>query len=293
MALAPHTWHEITGNGFASRHDPDGDWLYGMDVSVDPERRRLRIGQRLYNARKALARELGLKGIVFGGRMPGYARRMRDFSSPEAYLAAVTERQIRDPVVNFQIAQGFEPIGVLKRYDPGDRESVGNATHMVWRNPEYDDATKRAANSLALPQKVRVATVQYQMRGIRDREEFRQQVAYFVDVAADYKSDFVVLPELFTLQLLSLEKKPLPPLEGIERITTYTDWFVEFMRELAISHNINIIGGTHPDARLGERRSATSPTSSCAMAPSSGRTRSTRRRARPTGGTSRAATTST
>ncbi|MEZ5853868.1 MAG: carbon-nitrogen hydrolase family protein [Hyphomicrobiaceae bacterium] len=244
--LAPHTWHEITGNGFASRHNPDGDWLYGMDVSVDPQRRRLRIGQRLYNARKALARELGLKGIVFGGRMPGYARRSRDFASPEDYLQAITERKFRDPVVNFQMAQGFEPIGVLKRYDTGDRESLGNASHMVWRNPEYDDTTKRSANALALTQKVRVATVQYQMRGIKDREEFRQQVAYFVDVAADYKSDFVVLPELFTLQLLSLEKKALPPLEGIERITSYTDWFVEFMRELAISHNINIIGGTHP-----------------------------------------------
>jgi predicted amidohydrolase len=71
-------------------------------------------------------------------------------------------------------------------------------------------------------------------------------VAYFVDIAADYKCDFVVLPELFTLQLLSLEPKPLPPLDGIAKITGFTDWFVAFMRELAISHNINIIGGTHP-----------------------------------------------
>ncbi len=36
-ALAPHTWGEITGGGYGSRHDPDGDWLYGMDVCVDPE----------------------------------------------------------------------------------------------------------------------------------------------------------------------------------------------------------------------------------------------------------------
>ncbi|MGE0628427.1 MAG: hypothetical protein AB7O43_11435, partial [Hyphomicrobiaceae bacterium] len=34
IALKPHTWAEITGNGFASRHDPQGDWLYGMEVSV-------------------------------------------------------------------------------------------------------------------------------------------------------------------------------------------------------------------------------------------------------------------
>jgi predicted amidohydrolase/GNAT superfamily N-acetyltransferase len=245
-ALSPHTWHEITGNGFAARHDPKGDWLYGMDVSVDPEHRRLRIGQRLYNARKALARELGLKGIVFGGRMPGLARRHKEFPDAQDYLNAIVERRFRDPVVNFQIAQGFEHIGVLEAYEPGDRESMGFASHMVWRNSEYVDGAGRAPTALARPDTVRVATVQYQMRGITDREEFRRQVAYFVDVAADYKADFVVLPELFTLQLLSLEPKPLPPLEGIERIATYTEWFISFMRELAIEHNINIIGGTHP-----------------------------------------------
>ncbi|MEZ5910338.1 MAG: GNAT family N-acetyltransferase [Hyphomicrobiaceae bacterium] len=246
QALNQHTWHEITGNGFAARHDPRGDWLYGMDVSVDPAHRRLRIGQRLYNARKALARELGLRGIVFGGRLPGLARRIREVGSADAYVAAVRERKLRDPVVNFQIAQGFEPVGLLEGYDPNDDASLGYATLMVWRNPEFQEAIDPSPTALPTVDTVRVATVQYQMRGIADREEFRRQVAYFVDVAADYKADFVVLPELFTLQLLSLEETAMPPLEGIQRITTYTDWFVGFMRELAISHNINIIGGTHP-----------------------------------------------
>ena len=245
-ALGPHTWTAITGGGFAARHDPKGDWLYGMDVSVDPGHRRLRIGQRLYNARKALAKSLGLKGIVFGGRMPGLARRIKDFGTAEAYLAAIRERKVSDPVVNFHIAQGFASEGVLEGYEPGDRESLGRASLMVWRNPEYVPGHNRAASSLARPSKVRVATVQYQMRGIADREDFRRQVAYFVDVAADYKADFVVLPELFTLQLLSFEPKPLSPLEGIEKITTYTDWFIGFMRDLAVEHNINVIGGTHP-----------------------------------------------
>ena len=57
-AMAPHTWTQITGGGYAARHDPVGDWFYGMEVCVDPDRRRLRIGQRLYDARRDLA--LGL-----------------------------------------------------------------------------------------------------------------------------------------------------------------------------------------------------------------------------------------
>lgn len=73
-ALSKHKWAEITGGGYASRHDPSGPWLYGMEVCVDPDWRGLRIGQRLYEARKRLAEELELKGIVFGGRMPGLSK---------------------------------------------------------------------------------------------------------------------------------------------------------------------------------------------------------------------------
>ncbi len=83
FALRKHSWVEITGNGYASRHDPKGDWLYGMEVCVDPEYRGYRIGQRLYNERKKLCVSLGLKGIVFGGRLPSLSRRLRQFGTIE------------------------------------------------------------------------------------------------------------------------------------------------------------------------------------------------------------------
>src|SRR3546814_6898604 len=74
LALSPHGWEEITNDGFGSRHDPTGDWLYGYETFVDPEARGVRNGQPLYAARKALAERLELQGIVFGARMPAYAR---------------------------------------------------------------------------------------------------------------------------------------------------------------------------------------------------------------------------
>ena len=85
LAMRQHDWVTITGRGYASRHDPDGDWPYAMDVIVDPGLRGLRIGQRLYNERKRLCEHLRLKGIVFGGRMPNYGRRARAVGSPERY----------------------------------------------------------------------------------------------------------------------------------------------------------------------------------------------------------------
>ena len=76
-ALRPHGWDEITGNGYGSRHDPKGDWLYGYELCVDPKTRGTRIGRRLYEERRALAEQLELKGIVFGGRMPNLSRSWR------------------------------------------------------------------------------------------------------------------------------------------------------------------------------------------------------------------------
>src|SRR3546814_13715748 len=46
VALSPHDWETISGNGFGSRHDPTGDWLYGIEMAVDERRRGLRIGKR-------------------------------------------------------------------------------------------------------------------------------------------------------------------------------------------------------------------------------------------------------
>jgi predicted amidohydrolase/GNAT superfamily N-acetyltransferase len=247
-AFAPHTWMEITGGGLASRHDSDGDWLYGMEVFVDPGYRGYRIGQRLYGARKSLCQRLGLKGIVFGGRLPGLHRRIKKVGSAEAYVQAVRDRTLRDPVLSFQMRNGFEPIGVLPAYLPSDKESLGYAAHLVWRNPKYsgDQTGGRPARSRYSQRTVRVSIVQYQQRRVRSFEEFGHNVEYFVDVVADYRADFVVFPELFTLQLLSIENQRIPASEAIATLTRYTEPLKELLSRLAVSYNINIIGGSHP-----------------------------------------------
>ncbi|MEZ5939272.1 MAG: GNAT family N-acetyltransferase [Hyphomonadaceae bacterium] len=245
-AMAPHTWSEITGGGYASRHDPNGDWLYGMEVAVDPDYRRLRIGQRLYDTRARLAENEGLKGIVFGGRMTGWARRRKDYPDPNDYLKAVMEKKVSDPIVAFHLRLGFRPVGVLKNYLEYDSDSLGYASHMVWRNPYADKALTIKSIPHGLKESIRVATVQYQQRMIRDFDEFIANIEYFVDVCADYRSDFVVFPELITLQLLALSKEKLSPSEAITQLTEYTPRIIEKLRDMAISYNINIIGGSHP-----------------------------------------------
>lgn len=247
-ALRPHTWNEITSGGLASRHDPRGNWLYGMEVAVHPEYRGLRIGQRLYAARKALCQDLKLRGIAFGGRLPGLARGIRRAGSAEEYVQQVVEGRRRDPTLNFQLRNGFEVVGLLPAYDPFDYESLGVATLMVWRNPDLHDQPEipHASGGPPVPTSVRVATVQYQQRPIGSYGEFATQVEYFTDIAADYDADFVVFPEMLTLQLLSIENAELPAAQAIRRLSEWTPRVRELFADLAVRYNINIVGGSHP-----------------------------------------------
>ena len=250
VAMSDHSWDEVTGNGFGSRHDPTGDWLYGYEMCVDPKVRGTRIGRRLYEERRALAERLDLAGIVFGGRMPNLANAMRRkrnrAEGPEDYLEKVVDNKIHDPVLRFQLANGFEPQGILQNYLPEDKRSKAFAVRMVWRNPYVDADAPRKHRLPRDVESVRIATCQLQARAVSGFDEFMRHIEYFVDVAADYESDFILFPEQFTLMLLSAEEKELSPMEAIEALSDYTPKIRQKLSELALNFNINIIGGSHP-----------------------------------------------
>ena len=243
--MRPHRWGEITGGGYASQHNAAGDWLYGIEVMVDPRRRRLRIGRRLYQARERLCTERGLKGIAFGGRMPGFQRHRKTYTDPDSYIRAVSEGAVTDPVMNFHMKSGFTPRMALPGYAPDDKASGGNGVLMVWDNPYYTAESDAQPITRANPDMVRVAAVQLQARTLKSHEEFYENVDYFVEIAADYEADFVVFPEHFTLQLLSCEAEELPPDRAIQRASEHTDEIVERLRQMALSRAINIVAGTH------------------------------------------------
>lgn len=242
--MRSHTWSEITGDAYGTTHDPTGDYLYGYETCVDPEIRGHRIGQRLYSERKKLVRYLHLKGIVFGGRIPNLHVHVGSVKSVKDYIKQVKSKKLKDPTLGFHFRGGFEAIGVLENYLPGDRESLGHAVHLVWKDPRYQVAkgTVRQRNQ----DSVRIVTVQYKQRSISSFKEFESMVEYYVDVTADYRSDFVLFPELFTMQLLSIKNEQVAPDVAIKTMTKYSDRLKEMFRRLAIKYNVNIIGGSHP-----------------------------------------------
>lgn len=135
IALNQHEYMDILGQSYFTRHDPQGEWLYGADMSVHPDYRGRGLSRLLYNARKQLCRDLNLRGMVAGGMIPGY-KDYRDQMSVESYAQAVAEGKLVDPTLTPQLRAGFELRGILYNYiDAGE---LGNdSTLIVWNNPDW------------------------------------------------------------------------------------------------------------------------------------------------------------
>ena len=99
--------------------------------------------------------------------------------------------------------------------------------------------------------KARIATIQYMLRPIADWREFERQVGFVLSAAGDYRPQFVLLPEIFTTQLLSA----LPRQEvraAIRALDQFTVRYQDLMREHAERGGYYLIGGSHPTIRDGK-----------------------------------------
>jgi N-acetylglutamate synthase-like GNAT family acetyltransferase len=132
-----HTWREITASGTFNNHNPEGRTLYGAEVFVDPDIRGEGLGHALYEGRRKLCRAMNLKRIIACGRLPGYHMHAAKMGA-EDYAKRVVWGDFYDPVLGFQLHEGFDYCGVIEGYLPEDRESGGNASLIVWRNVGYD-----------------------------------------------------------------------------------------------------------------------------------------------------------
>jgi len=239
-----HTHDQITGNGYLTTHQPDGDTLYGVDVFVHPDYRGLRLGRRLYDARKELCRKLNLRRIVFGGRIPGYDAYSGSLT-PRQYIELVKKQEVYDPVLTFQLSNDFHVRRVITGYLPEDEESHAYAVISEWINIDYEE--KKVL--LGEPKRVvRVGAVQWQMRPASSFEELRLQLRYFVDVVAGYQSDFMLLPEYFNAALMA-QFHPKSDADAVRALADYTYPIRDYLVDLAVEYNVNIVAGSLPEYR--------------------------------------------
>ncbi|MGI9012903.1 MAG: GNAT family N-acetyltransferase [Phycisphaerales bacterium] len=234
-----HDWKAISDSGYIRNHDPEGDTLYGIEIMVDPEFRGHKLARRLYEARKELVRQRNLRRIIIAGRIPGYGEHAESLSASR-YVDAVVAKRLYDPVLTMQLSNGFALRGLIPDYFPTDVASLGYATFLEWVNLDHHKDPNQRLQSVT---RVRLCLVQYMMRRVASFEEFAKQCEFIVDVSSDYKSDFVVFPELFTTQLLSLVESGHPS-EAARKLAEYTPEYLDLFSGMAIRYNVNIIGGS-------------------------------------------------
>lgn len=244
-----YSYAEITGLGTFSTHTPSGDTLYGADIAVLPEYRGNGIASRLYQGRKRLLSRFNLRRMVAGGRIPGYI----DYAgkmTPEEYIAEVVNGRIKDMALSAHLKAGYAIKGVHLDYLE-DAQSLNYATFLELLNPKFNaEKRKIAAAAIKSPvRRVRVCSAQYQMRSIKNWEEFTQQADFFIQTANEYHSHFLLFPELFTAQLFSAMDKNLSTLEAVRNLSEMTVLYLDYFKNKAVETGLFIIAGSHPVVR--------------------------------------------
>ncbi|WP_064609774.1 bifunctional GNAT family N-acetyltransferase/carbon-nitrogen hydrolase family protein [Photobacterium sp. J15] len=237
-----HTYTDIITEQNVIQHQASGDALYGLDVFVHPDYRGLRLGRRLYEARKDLCRNNNLKAILAGGRIPGYHNVADEMSVPE-YVEKVKRKELHDPILSFQLSNDFDVKRLMKHYLPEDTKSSGYGTLLEWDNIFYEEETPSVINTEK--NLVRLGLVQWQMRAMVSVEDLMNQAEFFVSSLSNYHADFALFPEFFNAPLMGLQNEKTS-VEAIRFLSEFTEDIKQRFSQMAVTYNINIIAGSMP-----------------------------------------------
>jgi GNAT superfamily N-acetyltransferase len=110
-----HTFAETIAGGWLTNHNPNGDWLYGLDMGILPAYRGRGLARILYRARHEMAKLLVLKGQLTVGMMSGYGAVSSQMSGETYYQELLTGKR-KDPTLSKQMKIGFEPIALMPEH---------------------------------------------------------------------------------------------------------------------------------------------------------------------------------
>jgi hypothetical protein len=132
----PPSWNAITHNGYCDNADPQGKFIFGVDLSTAKGVGHLAGDQLLLQvARIAIAENI--KFALLGGRMPGYHKHASTMSA-EQYLWAKDDkgRPLDRQVRYYTSIPGLNAIKAIPNYF-NDPDSLDYGVLLTWRNPLY------------------------------------------------------------------------------------------------------------------------------------------------------------
>lgn len=129
------SWLEKTGNGFLTTHNPKGDIMFGVDLSVlkgSPPKLSDKIV--LANLIIAVMGE-GLKALYLGSRIPSY-HKYSNMQIEDYVFGKRKNGKPLDPELYFYLKDGFEIVEIIPEY-MRDPESLNYGVLIKWNNPLY------------------------------------------------------------------------------------------------------------------------------------------------------------
>lgn len=92
--------------------------------------------------------------------------------------------------------------------------------------------------------KLRVSAVQYHLQTIHSFDEFAKQSEHYIKTAEEFGAEFVLFPEFFTTQLMSIGDSQGQALT-INDLPDFTEQYRDLFSSFAKQTKMHIIGGTH------------------------------------------------
>ncbi|MCH9806735.1 MAG: hypothetical protein K0U74_03300 [Alphaproteobacteria bacterium] len=129
------SWSQQTDNGLLARtHQPDGQLIYGVNLSVTPEGAKHGVSKALIDhCYRKFVTHGPCSAICLGSRLPGFARwSLENGQDVEEYLSRQSGGLSRDPELRIYQKNGFRFLWALKQYFE-DQASL-NYGAMVIRN---------------------------------------------------------------------------------------------------------------------------------------------------------------
>ncbi|MFV0523440.1 MAG: hypothetical protein ACK5RL_02960 [Acidimicrobiales bacterium] len=130
------SWREITANGWCSTHRPDGDTLFGVDLTVSRFAPRS-TATMVLKGLMALTMDFDVATFNWGGRMPRY-HKYADTMTAEDYVAARRPNGRRlDPEIEFYATiPCTDVLGPIPDYFE-DPNSLDHGVALRWNNPVH------------------------------------------------------------------------------------------------------------------------------------------------------------
>jgi GNAT superfamily N-acetyltransferase len=123
------SWLATVGGPYLENHQAGGSTLYGIDITVHAQYRRLGIGRAFYAKRYEFVKSHGLTRYGTACRIPDY--RASGFPSTESYARAVVAGERFDRTLSPLLRYGLSFIEVLHDY-MDDPESDDSAALLEW-----------------------------------------------------------------------------------------------------------------------------------------------------------------